>query len=111
MSPVVSAVVATIAADFDQAVTAEDAQFACPASAPPTGDAAEPEPPEQGSPQIPKSGSYARLLAVGAMASGLLLGLLLAASFGIGSDVRAGNGVLFAQGALAGSLSNEMSGS
>lgn len=93
-------------------MTAEpDVQFARPGRDPPTGDAAEPESHEQGSPQIPRSGSYARLLAVSAMASGLLLGLLLAASFGIGSDIRAGNGFLFAQGALANSLSNEMSGS
>ncbi|HEX5282081.1 MAG TPA: hypothetical protein VFW28_18530 [Micropepsaceae bacterium] len=112
MGPVASAVVATVAADFDQAMTAEpDVQFACPASDPPMGDAAEPESHEQGSPQIPKSGGYAGLLAVSAMASGLLMGFLLAASFGVGSDIRAGNGLLFAQGALADSLSNEMSGS
>ena len=44
------------------------------------------------------------------MASGLGLGLLLAASFGIGSDIGAGDGLLFAQGALAQALSGEMSG-
>ena len=58
-----------------------------------------------------KRGNYAGWLAVTAMVSGLLLGVLLAASFGIGSDIRAGGGSLFAQGALAQSLSDEMSGS
>jgi len=58
-----------------------------------------------------KPGNYAGWLAVTAMACGLLLGTLLASSFGIGSDVRAGGGSLFAQGALSRALSDEMSGS
>ncbi|MDE2473907.1 MAG: hypothetical protein KGO48_02550 [Alphaproteobacteria bacterium] len=58
-----------------------------------------------------KSGRYTGWLAVMAMASGLVLGILLAASFGIGTDIRAGDGLLFAQGALAQALSDEMSGS
>lgn len=58
-----------------------------------------------------KPGRYTGWLAVTAMASGLVLGVLLAASFGVGSDIRAGDGLLFAQGALAQALSGEMSGS
>ncbi len=68
-------------------------------------DAVEPAPAETS-----KSGNYAGWLAVTAMASGLLLGILLAGAFGIGSDIRAGGGSLFAQGVLAQALSDEMSG-
>lgn len=57
-----------------------------------------------------KSGNHARWLALTAMTAGLFLGVLLAASFGIGSDIRAGGGSLFAQGSLARALSDEMSG-
>ena len=50
------------------------------------------------------------LIAIGAMAAGLALGVLLAGSFGIGSDIRAGNGFLVAGGTLAQDLANGMSG-
>lgn len=63
------------------------------------------------SPNHAKSSNYAGWLAVTAMASGLLLGVLLAASFGLGSDIRAGAGSLFAQDGLAQALSSEISGS
>ncbi len=49
-------------------------------------------------------------IAPAAMVSGLVLGVLLAASFGIGSDFRAGNGVLLAQGTLAENLASDLSG-
>jgi hypothetical protein len=65
----------------------------------------------EAAPEAGKSRDYAGWLAVTAMASGLLLGVLLAGSFGIGSDIRAGGGSLFAQGDLAEALSDEMSGS
>lgn len=65
----------------------------------------------EGATERAKSGSYTGWLAVTAMASGLVLGVLLAASFGIGSDIRAGGGLLLAQGTLAQALSDEMSGS
>jgi hypothetical protein len=51
-----------------------------------------------------------RWIAPGAMAAGILLGALLAASFGIGSDIRGGSGALFAQGNLAQRLTSELSG-
>ena len=66
---------------------------------------------EEAPPRRAKAGNYAGLLAVAAMASGLLLGVLLAASFGMGGDVRAGGGSLFAAGGLAQALSDDMSGS
>lgn len=72
-----------------------------------TGDGADAE----GALDAAKSGSSTGWLAVTAMASGLVLGILLAASFGMGGDIRAGGGLLFAQGALAQALSDEMSGS
>lgn len=65
---------------------------------------------EQGSLKGAKPGNYSGWLAVTAMVSGLVLGVLLAASFGVGSDIRAGDGLLFAQGSLALALSDEMSG-
>ena len=49
-------------------------------------------------------------IAPGAMAAGILLGALLAGSFGIGSDIRGGSGALFAQANLAQRLTNEVSG-
>jgi hypothetical protein len=65
---------------------------------------------DDASPVSVTSGNYAGLLAITAMGSGLLLGVLLAASFGIGSDLRAGGGSLFAQGELAQALTDQMSG-
>lgn len=61
---------------------------------------------------IPSKGSSVawRWIAPGAMAAGILLGVLLAGSFGIGSDIRAGGGSLFAQGNLAQQLSGGLSG-
>src|SRR5689334_7081681 len=67
-------------------------------------------------PELPGStnsapwGAARRWIAPGAMAAGILLGVLLAGSFGIGSDIRAGSGALFAQGNLARQLSGELSG-
>ena len=56
------------------------------------------------------SATARRWIAPGAMAAGLLLGILLAGSFGIGSDIRGGSGALFAQGNLAQKLTSELSG-
>lgn len=92
-------------------MTAErDIRFAVNASDTTIGDPAR-EADEEAAPDSTKSGNYIGWLAVTAMACGLLLGLLLAQSFGIGNDVRAGGGSLFAGGALAQALSDEMSGS
>jgi len=54
--------------------------------------------------------SARRWIAPGAMAAGILLGALLAGSFGIGSDIHGGSGALFAQGNLAQRLASELSG-
>ena len=56
------------------------------------------------------SASARRWITLGAMAAGILLGALLAGSFGIGSDIRGGSGALFAQGNLAQRLTSELSG-
>ena len=45
-----------------------------------------------------------------AMAAGIALGVVLAGSFGIGTDVRSENGSLIAQGELAQTLTNVLSG-
>jgi hypothetical protein len=49
-------------------------------------------------------------VATAAMTAGLILGVVLASSFGIGSDFRAGEGLLFAQGTLAQNLASNLSG-
>jgi hypothetical protein len=49
-------------------------------------------------------------VATAAMIAGLILGVVLALSFGIGSDFRAGEGLLFAQGRLAQNLASNLSG-
>src|SRR5438270_12301160 len=51
-----------------------------------------------------------RWLAVGAMAAGLVLGIVAAGSVGIGGDLRSSGGNLYAQGALGEALTNELSG-
>src|SRR6185437_3208751 len=84
-----------LAADFDRTMTVEpDAQSASPPGHEARGDPACRVADEEAPPQSSKAGNYAGLLAVTAMASGLLLGVLLAGSFGIGGDVRAGGGSL-----------------
>lgn len=59
-------------------------------------------------------GSVARAakswIAVTAMGAGLVLGVLLAGASGIGTDIRAGDMALFAQGSLAQRLTGEVSG-
>jgi len=89
-----------------------DVQFASNARDAVIGDPAGGDVDEDDSPEKAKPGNYGGWLAVTATASGLVLGLLLAASFGIGSDsdIGASDGLLFAQGALAQALSGEMSG-
>jgi hypothetical protein len=47
---------------------------------------------------------------VAAMAAGIALGVVLAASFGIGTDVRSDNGLLIAQGQLAQTLTTALPG-
>jgi hypothetical protein len=47
---------------------------------------------------------------VAAMAAGIVLGFLLAASLGVGTDMRSEGGMLIAQGPLAQVLSNALSG-
>jgi hypothetical protein len=47
-------------------------------------------------------------ISVCAMAAGLVLGVLLAASFGLGADMRSAGGALLAQGELASTLSNAL---
>jgi hypothetical protein len=69
-----------------------------------------PAPESPGSTDSAPSGAARRWIAPGAMAAGILLGVLLAGSFGIGSDIRAGSGALFAQGNLAQRLTSELSG-
>jgi hypothetical protein len=49
-------------------------------------------------------------VATAAIIAGLILGVVLASSFGIGSDFRAGEGLLFAQGTLAQNLASNISG-
>src|SRR6185437_7713368 len=51
------------------------------------------------------AGTSANWITVGAMAAGILLGVLLAASFGIGADLRGEDGALLAQGELGHVLS------
>lgn len=93
-------------------MTAEpEIQLAVPPAEAAAGNAAAREAEAEASAPRTKSGNHGGWIAVTAMASGLLLGVLLSASFGIGSDIRAGGGSLFAQGALARALSDEMSGS
>lgn len=75
------------------------------APSPDGGESGDPE-----SAQAPGAGAYRGWLAVTTMACGVVLGVVLGTSFGIGSDIRAGNGLLFAQGSLAQALSDELSG-
>jgi hypothetical protein len=49
-------------------------------------------------------------VALGSMTAGVILGVVLASSFGIGSDIRSSGGTLFAQGALGEALSRDLSG-
>lgn len=56
------------------------------------------------------SATLRRWIAPAAMAAGIVLGVLLAGSFGLGSDIRSGGGTLFAQGDLAQRLTGELSG-
>jgi hypothetical protein len=51
-----------------------------------------------------------RWIAVACMTAGLILGVVLASSFGIGSDIRSSGGALFAQGTLGEALSRDLSG-
>ena len=51
-----------------------------------------------------------RWIAAACMVAGLILGVVLASSFGIGSDIRSSGGTLFAQGALGEALSRDLSG-
>jgi hypothetical protein len=53
--------------------------------------------------------SSAAWIPAGAMAAGIVLGVLLAASFGIGTDLRGASGSLVAQGELAQALSTRLS--
>jgi hypothetical protein len=99
-------------AEFEQAMTAEpDVRSQSGANDAAEGVSTGHDADEQGSTRRAESRHYTGWLAVTAMASGLVLGVLLAASFGIGSDIRAGDGLLFAQGSLGQALSDEMSGS
>jgi hypothetical protein len=76
----------------------------------PAKPAAQESPIERDAQHSVPSGGARRWVAPGAMAAGIVLGVLLADSFGIGSDIRAGSGTLFAQGHLAQQLSGELSG-
>lgn len=49
-------------------------------------------------------------IALASMTAGVILGVVLASSFGIGSDIRSSDGALFAQGALGEALSRDLSG-
>lgn len=101
-----------LAEGFDQAMTAEpNVEVATRANGATDVDSTGSEADADGSTATGKSRHYAGWFAVTAMASGLVLGVLLAASFGIGSDIRTGGGLLFAQGSLARALSDETSGS
>jgi hypothetical protein len=61
-------------------------------------------------PQITAPPLLYRWAALAGMAAGLILGVVLASSFGIGSDIRSSGGSLFAQGALGEALSRDLSG-
>ena len=58
--------------------------------------------------RLPNAAS--RWIGLACMTAGLILGVVLASSFGIGSDIRSSGGTLFAQGALGEALSRDLSG-
>jgi anti-sigma factor RsiW len=55
------------------------------------------------------AGASAAWIPAAAVAAGIVLGVLLAASFGIGTDLRGASGSLVAQGELAQALSTRLS--